>query len=200
MTNKQVVIMNKAFEERLSALVDGEEAQTSDLFSRIQNDNESRQRWQRYHLISDAMKGHLDEISFSDISAQVSQALDTEPTILAPVRKPSRIQHWYKQAAGFAVAATVATVSIITVQQSQIANNEQVNMVAINAPAVAATFASLSDAKHPRLDSSVEAKLSGYLVQHNEYSLTAKMQGALPYMRIVSVTPGKRIPSITDEK
>ena len=44
-----------------------------------------------------------------------------------------------------------------------------------------------------RLDSAVESKLSGYLVHHNEYSVTAKMQGALPYMRIVSVTPGKRI-------
>ena len=200
MTNKQVVIMNKAFEERFSALVDGEETQTSDVLSQIQHDDELRQRWQRYHLISDAMKGHLDEVSFSDISSQVSKVLDTEPTILAPVRKPTRIQHWYKQAAGFAVAATVATVSIITVQQSQLANNEQVNIVAIDAPALAATFASLSDAEHPRLDSSVEAKLSGYLVQHNEYSVTAKMQGALPYMRIVSVTPGKRISNISDEK
>ena len=67
MTNKQVVIMNKAFEERLSALVDGEEAQASDLFSCIQNDDKLRQQWQRYHLISDAMKGHLDEISILDI-------------------------------------------------------------------------------------------------------------------------------------
>ena len=61
--------MNKQFEERLSALIDGEETQTNDVFSRIQQDDELRQRWQRYHLISDAMKGHLDGLSFPDISS-----------------------------------------------------------------------------------------------------------------------------------
>jgi hypothetical protein len=35
--------------------------------------------------------------------------------------------------------------------------------------------------------------LSGYLVNHNEYSVSGQMQGVLPYMRIVSETPGKRV-------
>ena len=32
--------MNKQFEERFSALVDGEETQTNDVFSRMQQDHE----------------------------------------------------------------------------------------------------------------------------------------------------------------
>lgn len=192
--------MNKQFEERLSALIDGEETQTNDVFSRMQQDDESRQRWQRYHLISDVMKGYLDGQSFPDISSRVSQALESEPTILAPKRKPSPIQHWYKQAAGFAVAATVATVAVVTVQQGQFADNEQIQTVAIDTPVRNVKFLAVNDPTHPRLDSAVESKLSGYLVQHNEYSVTTQMQGALPYMRIVSVTPGKRIIKISDEK
>lgn len=193
--------MNKQFEERLSALIDGEETQSNDVLSRIQQDDELRRRWQRYHLISDALKGHLDGRSFPDISSRVSQTLEHEPTILAPKRTtPSRIQHWYKQAAGFAVAATVATVAVVTVQQGQLANNEQIQTVAIDTAVTDVKFAAVNDPIHPRLDSAVESKLSGYLVQHNEYSVAAKMQGALPYMRIVSVTPGKRITKISNEK
>ena len=43
------------------------------------------------------------------------------------------------------------------------------------------------------LDTAVQSKLSGYLVNHNEYSVSANMQGVLPYMRIVSETPGKKV-------
>lgn len=193
--------MNKQFEERFSALIDGEEIQADDVFSRIQQDDELRRRWQRYHLMSDAMKGYLDGHSFLDISSRVSQAIENEPTVFAPKRStPSRIQHWYKQAAGFAVAATVATVAVVTVQQGQLANNEKVQTVAIETPVTDVKFAAVNDQVQPRLDSAVESRLSGYLVQHNEYSVTAKMQGALPYMRIVGVTPGKRITKISNEK
>ncbi|MGD8483366.1 MAG: sigma-E factor negative regulatory protein, partial [Thioalkalispiraceae bacterium] len=190
--------MGKQYEERLSALVDGEETHTDDVLSRIKQDDELRQRWQRYHLISDAMKGYLDGPSYPDISARVSQALDNEPTVLAPRHKSSRFQHWYKQAAGFAVAASVATVAVFTVQQNQFANNNQLQTAAIDGPVKTVKFAAANDDSQSRLDSAVESKLSGYLVQHNEYSVTAKMQGALPYMRIVSVTPGKRITKKSD--
>jgi hypothetical protein len=50
------------------------------------------------------------------------------------------------------------------------------------------------------LATAVQSKLSSYLVNHNEYSVTAKMQGMLPYMRIVSVTPSERIVARTNEK
>ena len=184
--------MSNQFDERFSALVDGEETQTSDVLSKLQQDDELRQRWQRYHVIRDAMTGHVEGQSLPDISASVSQALENEPTVLAPKPKTSRLQTIYKQASGFAVAATVATVAVITVQQTQVAQNTNVQTAAVNPPAnVQLTTV------NSRLDSAVESKLSGYLVHHNEYSVTAKMQGALPYMRIVSVTPGKRIDAPT---
>jgi hypothetical protein len=44
-----------------------------------------------------------------------------------------------------------------------------------------------------RMDSAVQARLSNYLVNHNEHSVSSNMQGLMPYMRIVSVPPGDRI-------
>ena len=193
--------MSNQFDERFSALVDGEETQISDVLSRIQQDDELRQRWQRYHLVRDAMTGHVEGQGFPDISSQVSQALDNEPTVLAPKRKTSRLQTIYKQASGFAVAATVATVAVISVQQTQVAQTNDIQTAAVNNPAANVQVTTVKHADNSRLDSAVESKLSGYLVHHNEYSVTAKMQGALPYMRIVSVTPGKRIDAqATNEK
>ena len=193
--------MSNQFDERFSALVDGEEVQTSDVLSRIQQDDELRQRWQRYHLVRDAMTGHVEGQGFPDISSQVSQALDNEPTVLAPKRKTSRLQTIYKQASGFAVAATVATVAVISVQQTQVAETNDIQTAAVNNLAANVQVTTVKHADNSRLDSAVESKLSGYLVHHNEYSVTAKMQGALPYMRIVSVTPGKRIDAqATNEK
>jgi sigma-E factor negative regulatory protein RseA len=185
--------MSNQFDERFSALVDGEEVQASEILSRIQNDNELRQRWQRYHLVRDALTGHVEGQSLPDISVQVSQALENEPTVLAPKPKVSRLKTVYKQASGFAVAATVAAVAVITVQQSQVAQTNNAQIAAVDNPSTNVQVTTVSHSDNSRLDSAVESKLSGYLVQHNEYSVTAKMQGALPYMRIVSVTPGKRI-------
>ena len=185
--------MSNQFDERFSALVDGEEVQASEILSRIQNDDELRQRWQRYHLVRDALTGHVEGKNLPDISGQVSQALDDEPTVLAPKPKVSQLQSIYKQASGFAVAATVAAVAVITVQQSQVAQTNNSQLAAANNPSTKVQVTTVSHTDNSRLDSAVESKLSGYLVQHNEYSVTAKMQGALPYMRIVSVTPGKRI-------
>ena len=185
--------MSNQFDERFSALVDGEEVQASEILSRIQNDDELRQRWQRYHLVRDALTGHVEGQSLPDISVQVSQALDNEPTVLAPKPKVSRLKTVYKQASGFAVAATVAAVAVITVQQSQVVQSNNAQVAAVDNPSANVQVTTVSHTDNSRLDSAVESKLSGYLVQHNEYSVTAKMQGALPYMRIVSVTPGKRI-------
>lgn len=193
--------MSNQFDEKFSALVDGEEVQASDVLTRIQQDDELRLRWQRYHLIRDAMTGHVEGMDLPDISSRVGKALENEPTILAPKRKVSPLKTIYKQASGFAVAATVATVAVISVQQTQLAQDANFQTAAVNTPSTNVQVTTVKHSDNTRLDSAVESKLSGYLVQHNEHSVTAKMQGALPYMRIVSVTPGKRIDAqVANEK
>ena len=167
--------------ERLSSIVDGESDIDDKFINKLDTDEALRTRWQRYHLIRDALTHHLPEHGVPDISIRIAQALEDEPTVLAPVRK--RIsQKIMKQAAGLAVAASVATVAVMSVQTSQLANEGETTTIA--------------RIEQPRLDGSaiaqaglrnqaVRSKLSGYLVNHNEYSVTARMQGMMPYMRIV---------------
>ena len=165
------------------------EKQMAKLIHELDNDAALRSRWQRYHLIRDALTHHLPEQGVPDISTRVAVALQDEPTVLAPVRR--RIsQKIMKQAAGLAVAASVATIAVMSVQTSQVAENDngttsiaRIEQPRLNASAIAQV----------RLrNQAIQSKLSGYLVNHNEYSVSARMQGMMPYMRIVGDAGNQR--------
>lgn len=187
--------MSDKINEQLSALMDDELDGHPALLRELGSNSELRAEWARYHLIRDVITDHLPDQPYSDISARVSARLAAEPAIFAPPqhrhRRPTRLRFVAKQLAGLAIAATVSAVAVLTVQQHQ-------------APESGPTAASLAAATPPptrvryvsadtRLDQKVQSKLSGYLVNHNEYSVSGNMQGLMPYMRIVSVTPGQRV-------
>ena len=182
--------MSDKLDERLSALMDGEIDEN--VLSRLQQDDELKSRWMRYHIIRDVLSGHSAEIPSSNFTSRVNQALQDEPTILAPVARPSRVQHLMKQAAGFAIAATVATVAIVSIQTTSVTDNQATSNLVASAP-VSNDIRQVNSSQKQRLDTAVASKLSSYIVNHNEYSVTAKMQGVLPYTRIVSVTPNERV-------
>ena len=182
--------MSDKLDERLSALMDGEIDEN--VLSRLQQDEELKSRWMRYHIIRDVLSGHSAEIPSTNFAARVTQALQDEPTVLAPVKRGSRTQHLMKQAAGFAIAATVATVAIVSIQTTSVTDN-QINPAALASAPVSNDIRQVTSKHKQRLDTAVESKLSSFIVNHNEYSLTAKMQGMLPYTRIVSVTPSERV-------
>ncbi len=79
--------MNEQKREQLSALVDDELThKSSPVIDSLLEDNESKETWTRYHLIGDSLRGHLPE-HIGNISTNVSQAIASEPTILAPAKK-----------------------------------------------------------------------------------------------------------------
>lgn len=173
--------MNEQNYEKLSAAIDGETDIDDKLIHEINADEGLRAYWQRCHLIRDALTHHLPAHGVPDISARVMAALADEPTILAPKRKPVT-QKIMKQAAGLAVAASVATAAVMSVQTLQVAKQD--------------TATPLARVEQPKIDpaaiararlrnQAIQSKLSGYLVNHNEYSVSARMQGMMPYMRIV---------------
>lgn len=167
--------------EKLSALIDGESDIDDKMIQDIDTDKELRDRWQRYHLIRDTLTHHLPEQGALDISASISAAIKDEPTVLAPIRQ--RItQKIMKQAAGLAVAASVATVAVMSVQTSQVAETDNTTSIArIEQPSIDRTAITQARLRNQ----AIQSKLSGYLVKHNEYSVSARMQGVMPYMRIV---------------
>jgi len=193
--------MTNKIDEQLSILVDDELADHDAILDRLTTDPELKARWSRYHLMRDVITGHMPEQPVGDIASRVSRALEQEPAILAPVHKHKRAKKQLpfimKQVGGLAIAATVSAVAVLTVQHTQDESTTAPTEIAAAQPQVQPQLQSQPPAQvryvtdTSGLDTAVQSKLSGYLVNHNEYSVTGNMQGVLPYMRIVSETPGK---------
>lgn len=170
---------------QLSAMVDDElEEREIDLaLRRLNRDHDSKARWERYHLIGDAMQGHLPAALDIDFAARIRQAIEAEPLPL-PVARP--LPAWYKPVTGFALAASVVLVALFGLKLTQIDTNfVSTAQLAANTPSTPALIpASLTqrvdDASEP-----VEARLSSYLVNHNGYASMNSVPGMLPYVRMV---------------
>ena len=113
--------------ENLSALVDGEHVASSSsnshILDAVRNDVDLQLKWKRYHLIRDSLRQELPVNIHFDIADKVAQALEAEPAILAPkktwrdIQLVSNIVPFAKQGGQMAIAASVAVVMIIGVQQ-----------------------------------------------------------------------------------
>ncbi|VAW93530.1 Sigma factor RpoE negative regulatory protein RseA [hydrothermal vent metagenome] len=183
-------------EEQLSALMDGEESDINLVLKNIQDDK-VRTRWQRYHLIRDVMRNQVSQVSkvdTHDISLNIQQAIQNEPTVIAPAEYKSKKlgqKTFFKQLGSMAIAATVTAVAILVVQQKPEINNNQSTEIATK-PMQAKSIQTAST-RNIELNKAVAAKLNSYLVNHNEYAVSSGMQGALPYSRVVNFNPTVKI-------
>ncbi|MDR9436939.1 MAG: sigma-E factor negative regulatory protein [Thiohalophilus sp.] len=191
--------MSNNSDEKLSAFMDDE--YHPEVLESLKQDTGARARWTRYHLIRDVLSGHSQTVPSSDFADRVSAAIREEPTVLRPAAR--RFGQGLRQVAGLAIAATVATVAVLTVQQSPPGNSAaQPSIASTQSQSGSDEYLTVSGNPTPSqepIDSEVQSKLSSYLVNHNEYSISSRMQGMLPYMRIVSVTPSQRVAG-ADEK
>lgn len=177
--------MKDEYAEQVSGLVDGEldERTTSKLVEQMHSDEQARTRWAGYHLISDALRGNLPEQIDTGFAARVSKALEDEPVVLAPRRRHAPA--FVRQVAGFAVAATVAIVAVLVVQQQGGIDNSVTEVAAVTTTAPQSNeWVRVNNVKWNVQQPSVESKLNAYLVNHNGY--TSSVRGILPYAPIVS--------------
>jgi sigma-E factor negative regulatory protein RseA len=83
--------MNKIHEadDSLSALLDGELSEQNARLAirQLAGDPMRQSRFSEYCAIGDLMRGHHDGLP--DLTRKVMEALENEPTLLAPVRKPT---------------------------------------------------------------------------------------------------------------
>lgn len=181
-------MMNNDNREWLSALADGElhGQELGRGLDTLRKDPALQQSWQAYHLIRDTISSNLDSAVDMQLHLRISAALESEPTILAPQRRP---RAWLKQAAGLAIAASVTGVAIIGVQQ--------MNGVDSGAAAVVVAQPQEYLRMTPTLVANSQGSAAGqsdalnpYLVNHNEFSANSGIQGVLPYVRIVGYKPG----------
>lgn len=190
--------MNEQQNEKLSALMDGELDELN--LNQIARDESAKATWHRYHLISDVLhQRQLLPVNL-DLSAKISEMIKNEPAILAPVTKTT--PHYLKPAAGFAVAASVAALAILGVQlyQSDVAGPSQVPVAEVQiqqpvrellvvAPQPLPQPASQNNAsvRPVQMEIQSNAKISRYIMQHNEYQSNVGMQGVMPHVRLVTI-------------
>lgn len=154
--------------ERISALMDGELVDDAavDELALLRGSGESRDAWNTYHLIGDALRGDISP----SIAERVSAQLAVEPTVLAPkpIREPAH--HSYVRYA-LSAAAGVAGVALVVWTAAPVLNPTPAQMATAAVRAVPAS-AGVVDKK----------KVENYLFAHQPSSA---MQA--PQMQLVTV-------------
>lgn len=179
-------MMNEKVNEQLSALIDDElpENEQEFLMRRIEQDAELRSTWSRYHLIGDVLRNKMPMAIDGEFSRKVSFAIDQVSRPAARQNLSGKKRNLLKPLAGLAVAASVAMMAIVGLQN--LTGNQS---PAEDFPKIATQVNSpnLIQARGTRWDRSppeVESRLNGYLVNHGEYANSTNLHGMLQYARI----------------
>jgi sigma-E factor negative regulatory protein RseA len=204
--------MTDKLNEQVSALLDNElsDHESDAVLTKISQDLDLRQRWERYHMIGDVMRGETLNLHAGDISERVKKELDSEPAIISiPKKSYSRSwrSNWIKSTAGAALAASVATVVVLNTPGLLSSNDpaQPISLAKITpkpAPSIVtlvnsnkvaplhASYQTLPGTRWKNLkEPSIETRLNGYLVNHSEYAAPGTGIGVMPYATFVGYDP-----------
>ena len=230
--------------EHLSSFIDGEleRDHCETLISSICKDEDMKSCLTRYQMISDSMKNQLPDGIKHDFAQRVMTAIESEPTVFAPTFTatapnntspassskskdsiPGKVIHFpsiTKKVAGFAIAASVATIAVIGVQtQNQdpstkvVAmpeNSEFVRLQKESRPMTAsvnplrtpqqssdgpmAASSTMSQQTIPQLKPvrKFDPKLQQYIVNHSQYASGVGANDIVSHARIVASTQNRQ--------
>jgi sigma-E factor negative regulatory protein RseA len=127
--------MSESNFEKISSLVDNYQAtehESEQAIDDILKDEHLSTTWRHYHLIGDVIRDEIPSTLQLDLSAQIADALQKEPTILAPhpIKNntlntfKAKVVQLVKPLGQLAIAASAAGLMIIGVQQNTADNNE----------------------------------------------------------------------------
>lgn len=187
-TDRQAAMNDKA-REQLSAFLDGElEPQEQELFlARLSRDASERQRLERYAVIGAAIRNEVRVDRPASIADGVMAKLASERSpavhsLDAEVPARGRLSAWLKPVAGLAVAASVATVTIVAISPGDDPVGSSPQLIS-DAGTMSPGFGNgLLNASSTGMQRST--RIDRYLLTHNERSVITGMQGVLPYVRI----------------
>jgi len=189
--------MSEQIREQVSAFLDGElpNSETELLLKRLTRDPELRESFGRFALIGEAVRGASSGALSRSFTSRVNQAIDGEPVVQTPAHG-ARVKHWWRPVAGVAVAAGVATVAIVALQQRAIAPG--LHLAASAAPQIRQTLTAaqssppVGGAATPREALSytvpasssepaaiAPARLTNYVFAHSKYSSGLAQRGVL---------------------
>jgi sigma-E factor negative regulatory protein RseA len=115
--------MSEQIREQVSAFLDGElpNSETELLLKRLTRDQELRESFGRYALIGESLRGGTHARLSQGFPGRVNRAIDGEPLIADAATVRSRSTVWWRPFAGAAVAAGVAAIAVVALQQRAIA-------------------------------------------------------------------------------
>lgn len=175
--------MNEYLRNQLSAFIDGElpKHEIELLFKRLDGNADLRATLARYSLIGESLRTRPAEGPSRSFSERVRVAVEADGPLAGDAGARIRWS-WFKPVAGFAVAATVATVALLGLQRLQAPTPDLAPQLAANETGNAAATVMIGDAAltaapsyivpEPATASSLvnAARLTNYVVAHSEYS------------------------------
>jgi sigma-E factor negative regulatory protein RseA len=182
--------MSEQIREQVSAFLDGElpNSESELLLKRLTRDPELRESFGRYALIGESLRGGSRAVLSRDFPGRVNRAIDGEPPLAASQTGRARPALWWRPFAGAAVAAGVAAIAVVALQQRAIAPTlraaQPVAAVAngVPAPFVQVARTSVTAAPREALSYTVPAtvsdapaalpaaRLTNYVFAHSKYS------------------------------
>lgn len=175
--------MTDRIREQISAFVDDEldVKETDLLLRRFQQDAGLRDTVGRYVLMGDAMRDSLAPAPMSDFLSAVRATIGVEAEDSTPAVLPrASMSKVLKGVGGFAIAATVATVAVLTLQtpDEQLREPDPTTVNAGDDP-----FPGPGRIVPERMDPA-QIRLTEYLLQHSEYSTSMGPKGMLTRIAI----------------
>jgi sigma-E factor negative regulatory protein RseA len=171
----------------ISALMDGEldgpQAQREILH--LKDDVESRERWDSFHVIGDAIRG---EYPLSPgFSASLFKRLAEEPTVLAPRRSTRQARRFTT----YALSAAASLSAVAFVGWVALAPMVPAGVQAGLTPGASLVAGAASpQANSPLASVSSDGHMNEYLLAHQGFSPSTAIQGLAPYIRSVSTMRG----------
>ena len=207
--------MGTSFDERISALVDDELSsfESRRLVDELVADSALKRRWGRYHLIGDVLRDEVYLKADDDFAAGVMERIKDEAVPSLPLINTNA---WLKPVAGVAIAASVASVSVLGLKNmtsegmvapagivaAESAAPVQAAVIQVASPvAVTANGVVQSvsieipsvrlpeDNAQPPASVFSDPRMNSYLATHAEF---AARPGIMPRIRVVGFEPSEK--------
>jgi len=168
--------MSEQIREQISAFLDGElpNSESELLLKRLTRDAQLRESFGRYALIGEALRGSSRVPLTRGFAERLNCAIDGEPAAASvQARRGGRLR-WWRPVAGAAVAAGVAAVAVLALQQRADAPAMRASspVTALNRAAVAKEAISYTvPAALPEAPAVLPAaRLTNYVFAHSQFS------------------------------
>jgi sigma-E factor negative regulatory protein RseA len=201
--------MSEQIREQVSAFLDGElpNSETELLLKRLTRDGELRESFGRYALIGEALRGTSRGLLTKGFAGRVNFAIDGEPMPAAGHAPRAGSPRWWRPFAGIAVAAGVAAVAIVALQQRADAPTLQSGMrvtaqtAAVGRTPVAGISTAALQAPREAISYTVPAtspteaaatppaRLTNYVFAHSRYSSGLDQRGVMTDLLIEGEEP-----------